>query len=59
MPVPKRKSSKARSRARRASNWRLELPSRSNCPQCSVAKLPHVVCPQCGWYKGRVAIEVN
>jgi len=33
--------------------------SRSLCPQCNRAKLPHVVCPHCGWYKGRQAVEVN
>jgi len=59
MAVPKRKTSKARTRARRAANWRLGKPARSVCPQCSASKLPHVVCPQCGWYKGRVAVEVN
>ena len=34
-------------------------PARSLCPQCNRAKLPHVVCPHCGWYKGRQAIEVD
>jgi large subunit ribosomal protein L32 len=29
------------------------------CPQCTHAKTPHVVCPNCGWYKGRQAIEVE
>ena len=33
--------------------------TQSRCPQCSHAKTPHVVCPNCGWYKGRQAIEVN
>jgi len=28
-------------------------------PQCNRAKLPHVVCPHCGWYKGRQAVEVD
>jgi len=59
MAVPKRKTSKARTRSRRAASWRLERPARSVCPQCSASKLPHVVCPSCGWYKGRVAVEVN
>jgi large subunit ribosomal protein L32 len=28
------------------------------CPQCRQAKLPHTVCPNCGWYGGRQAVEV-
>jgi large subunit ribosomal protein L32 len=59
MAVPKRKTSKAKTRSRRAANWRLGLPARSVCPQCATAKAPHVVCPHCGWYKGRVAVEVD
>ncbi len=45
MAVPKKKTSKAKSRSRRASNWVLGLPARSVCPQCHQAKVPHVVCP--------------
>ena len=26
---------------------------------CAAAKLPHTVCPACGWYKDRVAVEVG
>lgn len=59
MAVPKKKTSKAKSRSRRASAWTLEAPARSVCPHCHQAKLPHVVCPSCGWYKGRQAIEVG
>ena len=58
MAVPKKKTSKAKSRSRRASAWQL-APPRSECPQCHQAKLPHVVCPNCGWYGGRQAIEVD
>ncbi|MBV9661440.1 MAG: 50S ribosomal protein L32, partial [Acidimicrobiales bacterium] len=45
MAVPKKKTSKAKSRSRRASAWTLNAPARSVCPQCHNAKLPHVVCP--------------
>ncbi len=59
MAVPKKKTSKAKSRSRRASNWPLVAPPRSLCPQCRQAKLPHVVCPNCGWYHNRQAVEVD
>ena len=59
MAVPKRKTSKAKGRSRRAANWKLERPSRSLCPRCGVTKVPHVVCPHCGWYHGRQAVDVD
>ncbi len=59
MPVPKKKTSKAKTRSRRAAAWTLDVPSRSLCPRCGSAKLPHVVCRACGWYAGRQAIEIN
>ncbi|MCL4448314.1 MAG: 50S ribosomal protein L32 [Actinobacteria bacterium] len=58
MAVPKKKTSKSKSRSRRASNWVLRVPAQSLCPHCRRAKLPHRVCPYCGWYKGRTAIEI-
>jgi len=59
MAVPKKKTSKAKTRSRRASSWKLAVPSRSVCPRCGVAKQPHVVCSNCGWYKGRQAIDLD
>jgi large subunit ribosomal protein L32 len=59
MAVPKRKTSKAKSRSRRASNWRLESAPRSLCDRCNTPKRPHAVCSNCGWYHGRQAIEVS
>ena len=59
MAVPKKKTSKSKSRSRRASAWRLAPPSRSICPQCQQVKVPHRVCTNCGWYHGRQAIEVE
>ncbi len=59
MAVPKKKKSKSKTRSRRAGNWKLGAPSRSICPRCAAAKLPHTVCPACGWYKDRVAVDVG
>ncbi len=59
MAVPKKKTSKMKSRSRRASNWKIQDPGRSLCPRCGSAKVPHTVCGSCGWYHGRQAIEVE
>ncbi len=59
MAVPKKKTSKMKTRSRRASNWTISAPSRSTCPRCNAVKQPHVVCGNCGWYHGRQAIEVD
>jgi large subunit ribosomal protein L32 len=59
MAVPKKKKSKSKSRSHRAGAWRLSAPSRSVCPRCGATKVPHVVCPSCGWYKNRVVIDVD
>ncbi|MGA7876818.1 MAG: 50S ribosomal protein L32 [Desulfoferrobacter sp.] len=56
MAVPKRKTSKARRNKRRA-HKKLAPPSLSRCPQCSEPRLPHRVCPTCGYYRDRVVLE--
>jgi len=60
MALPKRRHSKARGRKRRT-HWTLPRPARALCPQCREPKLPHRVCPHCGYYKGReiVAAEAS
>ncbi|NMB41603.1 MAG: 50S ribosomal protein L32 [Firmicutes bacterium] len=56
MAVPKRRTSKSKRNKRRA-NWKLVAPGFSECPQCHEVKLPHRVCPHCGYYKGRLAVD--
>ena len=56
MGVPKRKVAHARQMDRR-SHHALTLPRVEQCPHCREAKLPHRVCPNCGWYRGRLAVE--
>ncbi len=57
MAVPKRKTSKARKRKRRT-HWKLSAPNLVECPQCHSAKLPHRVCKECGFYKGKEVLSV-
>ncbi|MBQ3267527.1 MAG: 50S ribosomal protein L32 [Atopobiaceae bacterium] len=56
MAVPKQKKGRIATRTRRSANSKLDAPSRSLCPQCGAVKLPHHVCPNCGFYKDREVI---
>ena len=58
MAVPKRRTSKARKRSRKA-NWKVSLPGIVECPQCHEAKLAHIVCKHCGYYDGKQAVSVD
>ncbi len=57
MASPTNRHSRTRQAKRRA-NWKLKKPTRSVCPNCQEEKLPHRICPQCGYYKNRQIIEV-
>ncbi|MAM14516.1 MAG: 50S ribosomal protein L32 [Candidatus Marinimicrobia bacterium] len=58
MALPKRRQSKARGRKRRT-HYKANSVNFSTCPQCGQAKIPHRVCPNCGYYKGRPVISVT
>lgn len=58
MGVPKRKVSRARQGERR-SHLALSLPKLEECPHCHQPKRSHHACPNCGWYKGRPAVETK
>jgi large subunit ribosomal protein L32 len=60
MAVPKKKTSQARRDQRRA-HHALEKLGLVACPNCGELHVPHRVCHECGYYKGRtvVAVEVT
>lgn len=58
MAVPKRKTSRALRDSRRATHS-IDAPATSECPQCHQPKLPHRVCPGCGYYKGKEVIDTE
>ncbi|NIM05429.1 MAG: 50S ribosomal protein L32 [Armatimonadetes bacterium] len=53
MALPKRRHSVSRRNKRRA-NWKLSAPTLVECASCSNPRLPHTVCPSCGFYGGEV-----
>ena len=58
MPNPKRRHSKSRKGKRRAHDF-LVARCLVECTNCHERKLPHRICPSCGYYKGREVIEVE
>lgn len=53
MGVPKRRQGKARKNARRSIWAKMDAPALVECPQCHQLKMPHRVCKDCGYYKGK------
>lgn len=58
MPVPKQRRTSSTRDARRATHA-LGAPASSVCPQCHEPKLPHRVCPSCGYYKGKEIVDTE
>jgi large subunit ribosomal protein L32 len=58
VPQPKRKLSKGR-RDRRRSQDALVANNLVQCSNCGEMRLPHTVCPKCGYYQGREVIEIE
>ena len=56
MSKPKRKHTRSRRDMRRAANWRLVAPKTVTCPQCGNPKLPHHICPKCGFYNKELIV---
>ena len=58
MAVPKKRLTSARSGSRR-SQLLLKKTKLSKCPQCKEPILPHRACPNCGYYRGRLIIDLD
>ncbi len=56
MGVPKKKTSSSRKRNRQA-HQKLKVVTLTYCPQCQAPKLPHHVCPKCGYYKDKLVAK--
>lgn len=52
MPVPKKRTSKARKGMRRAHDFLTATAAVEVCDACGVPKLRHHVCEACGTYRG-------
>lgn len=57
MAVPKQKTSKGRTKRRRA-HKKIVAKNLAKCSHCGKLKIPHRVCPGCGYYKDREVINV-
>ena len=58
VPLPKRKISKGR-RDRRRANDALKPLNLVQCSNCGEMRLPHTVCPSCGFYQGREVLHIS
>ena len=58
MPLPKRRHSHTRG-AKRRTHYKLVTPNVIECPRCHAPRLPHHVCTSCGFYNGRLVLEVK
>ena len=56
MAHPKRKISKQR-RDKRRTHYKAVAPTVAVCSNCGSPVLYHRVCSECGFYKGKLAIE--
>ena len=57
MAVPKQRHTKSR-RNRRRMHIFLKSPNLTKCPKCGKPTLPHIVCLNCGYYKGKEMVNV-
>lgn len=52
MAVPKKRT--GASAAHRRANWKGTVPATTTCKHCNAVIPTHTVCPECGFYKGKL-----
>ena len=59
MPNPKRKHSKARRDKRRSANSKMYATNLAVCSHCKELRMPHKVCPHCGYYNDKPVLVIE
>lgn len=57
MAVPKKKTSKSRTRKRNSANSKAAQVTLVVCSHCKELTQPHIVCAKCGYYDGKEVIK--
>jgi len=58
MAVPRNRHSNARKKKKRSHMAKKDI-NTTSCSSCHMKKLPHRICPFCGFYKDKKVIEKN
>ena len=53
MAVPKKRTG-ASAQGHRRANWKGTVPATTTCKNCNAIIPTHTVCPECGFYKGKL-----
>ncbi|MFO8023336.1 MAG: 50S ribosomal protein L32 [Perlabentimonas sp.] len=56
MAHPKSRISKQRKHKRRT-HYKAQLPTLATCSNCNATVQYHRVCPECGYYRGKLAVD--
>jgi large subunit ribosomal protein L32 len=56
MPNPKHRHSRTR-RDKRRTHYKAVAPTTASCSNCGATVKYHRVCPECGYYRGKLAVE--